>query len=220
MEVNTAWLALLARADVLGRICEDQAELLYRIDCFEGFCNEHHCWGRAMPFSTAEARQHYLTNDNVYAGYEPFDKPVTEVVLMSGLPGAGKDSYISRHFHDLPVIALDAIREELGVSPVDKSGTGQVIQLAKERARVLLRQQKPFVWNATNITSQMRAQLIELFVTYKARVKIVYVEVPYRKLHRQNKDREAVVPSLVIDKLVNKLEVPALWEAHEVIYHV
>ena len=66
----------------------------------------------------------------------------------------------------------------------------------------------------------MRAQLVELFVTYKAYVKMVYVEVPYARLHMQNKDRDAVVPRNAVDKLVSKLEVPATWEAHEVVYVV
>lgn len=220
MEVNTAWLAMLARADVLGRICADKADLLYRIDCFEEFCKEHDSWGKPMHFTSPEAKWHFLTREDAWPGYEPFDKPAMEVVMMSGLPGAGKDSYIKRHFQNLQVISLDAIREEMGIAPVDKSGNGQVIQEAKERARTLLRRNTGFVWNATNITAQLRQQLAELFTTYHARVTIVYVEVPYRHLHTQNRGREAVVPATVIDKLVNKLEVPALWEAHEVIYAV
>src|SRR5262249_52558553 len=102
----------------------------------------------------------------------------------------------------------------------DKSGNGTVVQLAKEQAREYLRRQQRFVWNATNITRQMRSQLVDLFVTYKAYVKMVYVEVPYARLHAQNKDREAVVPRNALDKLVSKLEVPACWEAHEVSYVV
>jgi predicted kinase len=66
----------------------------------------------------------------------------------------------------------------------------------------------------------MRAQLVELFVTYKAYIKMVYIEVPYLKLHLQNRDREAIVPKNALDKLANKLEVPAPWEAHEVVYEV
>lgn len=220
MEVNTAWLAMLARADVLGRICGDAQDLLYRIDCFEEFCKEHDCWGKAMHFASAEAKWHFLTHEAAWPGYQPFDKPVVEVVMMSGLPGAGKDNYIKRHYKHWQVISLDAIREEMGISPVDKSGNGRVIQEAKERARALLRRKAGFVWNATNVTAQLRQQLTELFTTYKAHVTLVYVEVPYRYLHKQNTNREAVVPAAVIDKLVNKLEIPALWEAHTVIYAV
>src|SRR6476620_1065699 len=38
MVVNTKWLSLLARADALGRICQDQQDLLYRIGLFEALC--------------------------------------------------------------------------------------------------------------------------------------------------------------------------------------
>ena len=63
-------------------------------------------------------------------------------------------------------------------------------------------------------------QLIDLFTTYKAKVKITYVEVPYQHLHGQNKNRDARVPAAVLDRLTHKLEIPALWEAHELSYQV
>lgn len=220
MEVDMRWLSMIARADALGRICADQQDLLYRIDCFEEFCKEHNCWGTARQFANSHARMHYLQEEDGYINYEPFDVPQAQVVLMSGLPGAGKDNYIKIHFKDVPVISLDQLREDMHVEPTDKTGNGTVIQAAKEQARVYLREKKAFVWNATNTTRQMRTQLIELFTTYNVAVKIVYVEVPYRKLFKQNSNREAVVPAAIIDKLAAKLEVPAQWEAHEVIYQV
>ncbi len=219
LEVNTQWLALLARADALGRICADKNDLLYRIDCFEEFCREHNCWGQAREFSSGHARMHYLLRDDAYINYQPFDAPATSVVLMSGLPGAGKDNYIRKHFKDMAVISLDDIRREMKASPTDKSANGQVIQAGKEMARVFLRKQHPFVWNATNTTRQMREQLIELFMTYKAAVSIVYVEAPYQQLFSQNRNREEVVPAAVVERLIDKLEVPAPWEAHQVNYH-
>ena len=127
---------------------------------------------------------------------------------------------IKKHYPDWPVISLDNMCTERGISPTDKTGNGQVIQEAKEQARVYLRKQKCFVWNATNTTSQMRMQLIDLFITYKAKVRIVYIEVPYQLLHDQNKNRDAIVPATVLNRLTHKLEVPALWEAYEVSYHV
>lgn len=216
MEVNTAWLALLARADVKGRIAADIHDMLYRIDCFEEFCKEHGCWGATRPFASDHARMHYLQTEEMYPDYIPYDKPAMEVVMMSGLPGAGKDTYIRKHLKNLPLISLDDFREEMGVAPDDKTGNGQVIQYAKEKAKKLLRIQQSFVWNATNTTRQMRAQLIDLFTTYKAAVHIIYLEVPFRQLMTQNKGREAVVPANVLDKLANKLEVPSLVEAHKV----
>lgn len=220
LEVNTEWLALLAKADVLGRTAPDKEDLLYRIACFVEFCKEHGCWGTPRAFVSGHARLHYLQKENTYADYVPFDQPETKVVLMSGLPGAGKDTYVKKHFPDLPVISLDDIRQERKTAATDKTGNGQAIQAAKEKAKAYLRNKKSFVWNATNITRQMRSQLIDLFLTYKAEVQIIYVEVPYAKLHPQNKNREAAIPSPALEKLVRKMEVPALWEAQHVTYHV
>jgi len=218
--VNTKMLSLLARADALGRICNDQAELLYRIDLFEALCQEQECWGQPKAFQTPHARFHYFYKEDSHPAFVPFDDFGATVVMMSGLPGAGKDTYVQKHYKNWPVINLDEIRRQHKIAPTDKSGNGTVVQLAKEQAREYLRRKQHFVWNATNITRQMRAQLVELFVTYKAYVKMVYVEVPYTRLHVQNKDREAVVPKNAVDKLVSKLEVPAPWEAHEVVYHI
>ena len=213
LEVNTKLLALLARADAIGRICTDQQELLYKIDCFEALCQEYDCWGKPRTFLSDEAKFYYFQHEDTYLDYVPFEQETFQVVLMSGLPGAGKDTYVKKHYADVPVVSPDAIREERGIKPTDKTGNGQVIQQAKEMARGYLRKGQPFVWNATNITRQMRQQLIDLFSTYKASVKIVYLEVPFKQLHTQNKAREAQVPSAVIDKMIDKLEVPALHEA-------
>ncbi|SER44316.1 HDIG domain-containing protein [Pedobacter rhizosphaerae] len=220
LEVNMQWLVLLARADMMGRVCPDKAEMLYRIDCFEEFCKENNCWDNGRQFTSGNALMYYMQHDDAYVDYVPFEEPIAEVVLMSGLPGSGKDTFIKKNYSDWPIVSLDRIRQERGISPSDKNGNGRVIQEAKEQARIYLRQQRSFVWNATNTTSQMRQQLIDLFSTYKAKVKIVYVEVPFGNLHKQNNDREEVVPTSVLDKLAQKLEVPAQWEAYEVSYHI
>ncbi len=95
----------------------------------------------------------YLQTADAPVDYVPYDSPVFEVILMSGLPGAGKDSFIRKHFTDLPVISLDDIREEWKVAADDRTANGRVIQEAKERAKILLRRSQGFVWNATNISS-------------------------------------------------------------------
>lgn len=220
MEVNTKLLTLLAKADMLGRICEDREDMLYRIACFEEFCKENYCWDGPRNFTSANAKVYYLQHEGAYTDYVPFEQPLAEVILMSGLPGAGKDTFIKRNYKNWPLISLDDIRRKRGISPTDKSGNGRVIQEAKEQARSYLRKQQSFVWNATNTTSQMRTQLISLFDTYKAKVNIVYIEVPYERLHGQNKNRDAIVPAGALNKLIQKLEVPAFWEAHEVCYHI
>ncbi|AUU92497.1 HD domain-containing protein [Enterobacteriaceae bacterium ENNIH3] len=220
MRIDTRLLALLARADMEGRHCEDKQEMLDRIALFELFCQEQHCWGQARPFVSDTARWHYLTHENSPADFVPWDTESFEVTLLSALPGMGKDRYISEHCKGLAIISLDDIRRRLGVSPADRTATGQVVQLAKEEARVLLRQKTPFVWNATNISRQLRTQLISLFTAYGARVKIVYLEVPWPQWKTQNANRQHAVPEEVILRMSSRLEVPQPDEAHCVEYRV
>ncbi len=67
---------------------------------------------------------------------------------------------------------------------------------------------------------RMFHEWIDLFVSYKARVKIVYIETSYKEWLRQNNDREHPVSHHVLMRLLGKLEVPTLDEAHEVQYVV
>lgn len=218
--VNTAWLCLLARADMLGRLCNDQAEMLDRIDFFEAYCEEQGCLGRSREFVSDTSRFHYFSREGSNPGYLPYESDGCEVILMSGLPGMGKDHYIQRHFKDLPVISLDAIRQQHKLKATDKSANGWVAQQAKEQARAYLRARQDFIWNATNITRQMRSQLIGLFADYGARITIVYVEQPFNSWLRQNRQREESVPVNVMYRLLQKLEVPSITEAHRVVYAV
>jgi predicted kinase len=105
-------------------------------------------------------------------------------------------------------VSLDHIRDELDVDPADAQGT--VVAHARELAREHLRAGRRFVWNATNVSRQLRASVVNLFLDYGARVRMVYVEVPERELRAQNRAREAVVPGPVMDRLLDRWEVPEL----------
>ncbi|MBX2873393.1 MAG: AAA family ATPase [Saprospiraceae bacterium] len=220
LEVDTQLLAMLCKADVLGRTCEDQDELLYRIECFEAYAKEQQCWGQAYPFASDLARFTYFQGEEGYPAYKPFDDTWPEVVLMVGLPGMGKDTYIRTHLKDLPVVSLDNLRRKHKVGYRNAKGNGRIIQLALEEAREHLRDRRSFVWNATNLTRNNRSRLIDLFTTYKASVRIVYIEVPYQLWQAQNVQRTYAVPKTVLAKMLKKLEVPSLVEAHRVEYRV
>jgi predicted kinase len=72
------------------------------------------------------------------------------------------------------------------------------------------------VWNATNLSRQLRSQCINLFADYNARVRIVYVEVPEERLLHQNRQRPAPVPLAVLNRLLDRWEMPDRIEAHGV----
>ena len=218
LQVNTAWLAMLAKADVLGRICADQEALLTQIALFQALCEENRCWGAPFTFASNHARYHYLNHPDSTPDYLPYDDFSCDVYMLSALPGSGKDTYIARHLADLPVLSLDDIRRANRIEPTNKKGNGRVIQLGKEQARVYLRAGESFVFNATNLTRDLRSKWTALFADYRARIHLIYLEVPWPQLLQQNKQREHSVPEDVIRHLLGKLEMPGYDEAHEVAY--
>lgn len=204
-------LTLLAKADALGRECKDQNDLLLRIDLFREFCHEQQCLYRPREFASGLSRFQYFRAEDRDPHYRAHDESTYEVILMSGLPGAGKDTWSRRHAAHLQQISLDAIREEIGAPPAGNQGP--VIQIARERARVLLRRGEGFVWNATNLSRDIRSPLVDLFTDYGARARIVYVEAAHDRLFAQNQQREKIVPISAIERMMERWEVPDPTEA-------
>jgi predicted kinase len=98
---------------------------------------------------------------------------------------------------------------------------GAVIAAAKEQAKVHLRRRRPFIWDATNTSRDIRGGLIALFANYGATTRIIYAEPPTRaELFARNRARPAPVPERVILRLAERLEIPSAAEAHHVEYRV
>ena len=135
---------------------------------------------------------------------------------MSGLPGTGKDTWLKHNMPDLPIISLDDIRRAYKHPPT--AAQGKVANIAREQAKEYLRQHQPFVWNATNITAQMRESLISLFETYHAHVSIVYLETDWQTLLERNRFREDAVPQPVIEGMMGKMTLPEAFEARKVVW--
>ncbi|MEP3636937.1 MAG: AAA family ATPase [Paracoccaceae bacterium] len=221
LAIETSWrcrpdhLCLHAKADALGRICDDHQTILESVSLAAMTFQEAGCWHTRFTFANDESRVAFFDlkgRDPNYAAHEDFKCTVT---VMSGLPGAGKDTWVAKHRPSHPVVSLDLIRDELGISATDNQG--QVIQAAHDRAREYLRAGTDFVWNATNVTRQNRSKVLRLLRDYGARFEIIYVEVSPDQLYRQNRDRSDAVPNAVIHRLTRKLEPPEPWEAHQVL---
>ncbi|MCX6610225.1 MAG: AAA family ATPase [Acidobacteria bacterium] len=204
-------LAILAKADALGRICQDQQGLLLKIGLFEELCREQACLNQAWKFPSPLSRFEYFRREGRDPSYHVHETPSFEVILMAGLPGSGKDTWLAQHAPSLPVISLDDIREELGAPPTGNQGV--VIQAAKERARTYLRTRTSFAWNATNLTRDIRTQLIDLFTDYHARVKIIHIEAPAHSLFHRVDKRERQVPHPAIKRMLERWDIPDPTEA-------
>jgi len=216
--LNTQHVSMLAKADVLGRISNTQEELLLQIELFNTLCEENNSWGKKRYFLNDLSRFTYLNSSQSSPDYEPYDNSKFEVTVLAALAGSGKDTHAAKL--DLPILSLDNIRREYKIDPTDKKKNGLVIQMGKEKAKEFMRKKTPFVFNATNLTKDRRGKWISLFLEYGARIKIIYIEVPYKQLLSQNHNREYKVPEKVIEKMITSLEIPGPEEAHELVFKV
>lgn len=211
-------LYLLSKADLLGRECNDKEELLNRIEYFREYSIEIGCFYSRKEFRNDYTRFKYFNSKNTWYGDEVFDTTKFEVIVMVGLPLSGKDTYIKENLRHLNVISLDDIREEFNVSPRDDSS--KIANVAKERAKEYLRLKQPFVWNATNIIGDTRKKLCGLFSSYGARVKFIYIEVPYNELISRNRTRDRSIPIKVLNNMIHKFDMLENFEGYEVEFHV
>ena len=216
--VSCKMLALLAEADVKGRYCHNKGEFLEQIEFFQEFCQENHCFHQPREFPSPHSRFIYFQKDdlqdNADPNYQAYDDTRFQVIMMSGLPGSGKDTWIKENHPDMKMISLDDLRRSMGIEPTENQGI--VANKAKAIAKNYMRNGESFIWNATNISQQLRGMLIRLFSSYQARICIVYLEVPWEELLQRNKTRTHKVPQKVIYRMRSRLDVPKVTESHQV----
>ena len=211
--VNNRLLYLFALADTRGRDTDSMTRPEENLHFWKLMAEESDCYNQPYPFATDHARFTFFRQREPNLHYVPHEDFACTVTMLSGLPGSGKDTWLSRNRADLPVVSLDDIRGELDVEPPDNQG--QVAQLAQERCREFLRSGTSFAFNATNTMRQTRGRWLDLFADYNARIEVVYLEPPFELLLLRNNARSLPVPKTVIHKLAEKCEPPTWIECHK-----
>lgn len=204
-------LYILSKADILGRISFDTENQLNSLSLFKQLSIKLNCYDKAYTFENSYTKFAYINGANIWYNQTLYDNTWGEIILLCGLPGTGKDTYIKKNLPTLPIISLDNIRDELRVNPTDNQGV--VYNTAKERAKSMLRTKIPFIWNATNLTILTRQKLIKLFHDYHARVKIIFLETSWQENLFRNKTRKKEVVENVIAKMIKNLNIPEDYEA-------
>jgi len=174
------------------------------------------CLKEPPKFADETSRFAFLLRKSRDASAVVADDTWGEIVMMAGLPGTGKDTWIGRNHPELPMISLDEIRKEINVLPTEPQEP--VVSLAYSRAREFLRNHTPFLWNATNISTDIRNRQLCLFAQYGAAVRIVYLETSVDEQYRRNRNRVAVVPEEAVIRMRRHLVLPTIHEARKVEY--
>jgi predicted kinase len=215
-QLSIPLLAMLAEADMRGRICVDQQKVLDNIELFRELAREEGCYGKSRSFVDAHTRVSYFRGADVHPDYPLFQEPGSRVTVMCGLPASGKNTWVAEHRRDLPVVSFDDARAELGLRHGENDG--RAVHFAIDKAKELLRKRQAFVWNATHLSQQMRDKTLDLLYAYNAEVELVYLEQPRRELLRRNSRRDTTLTNKALEAMLRKWEIPFPTEAHAVIY--
>lgn len=207
-------LCMLSKADVKGRKADDIPELLGQVELARMLTEEAGCLRGPYRFPDSHTKHAYLSGRNVQPDSTLFDDTWGEVILLSGLPGTGKDTWIRETHPWMPEVSLDSIRAGMRVNPTEEQG--RVVQAAREQAKIYLREKQPFVWNATNLTGETRKKLTGLFEQYGARVRIVYLETRWETRKERNSQRRDSVPEDAVGRMLSVTEPPMPEEAQTV----
>ena len=215
---NIKLLCILSKADALGRISSSDDEHLYNISMMQKEAIKLDCYEKEFTFIDRYTKYQYLTKENIWPYQSLYNNSKGTIILLSGLPGTGKDTFINENYPHIPVISLDVIIEKLKISPTDDQN--EVYEYAKNMAKEYLRDKKEFIWNATNITNLVRNKQLNLFHNYNYCVKIIFLETALEENLKRNKNRIRKVPDDVIFDLLSKLNIPEGFEAEEVEWKV
>ena len=211
-------LLILERADILGRVCRDTEDSLEKIAYCRMLAEDAGCLHEPFAFTDDFSARAYFKEKTEWKDQALFNDTWGEIVMLSGLPGTGKDTWIAQNLPDLPMISLDEIRKKLQIRPTDNQG--RVIAEAYETAKEYMRKKQPFVWNATNITPKTRGWQISLFEDYGASVHTVFLETAWHEQLRRNAARKEMVPVFAVERMLSKLEPPERAECERVTWEI
>ncbi len=237
-EVEPELIYWLEIADLRGRISDDIDEQIMYLDEYLKISKEinsdftFHLSDIPASLSSdlkkySEAVGRYLMKQNICTTlesaysklYEHSRKPYGNTVILCGISGTGKSTFIKNNYSDYTVISMDDIRGRLS-NRRDQSKNAEVAIIAKELLKDALRNKKNVVWDATNTRKEFREQLYDLAHRYNSLTTLEVLLDKETNIRRKNKDREYDVPETVISKQIKGFQFPTTNETHVVNYHI
>src|SRR5271157_5466799 len=134
-----------------------------------------------------------------------------KIVVLVGLPGSGKSTYLERM--GLAALSSDAIRRLLADDERDQTIHERVFQTLRYLLRQRLEIGRPVTYiDATNLRPEERQPYIEMGREFGCEVEAVWFDVPLAVCLARNAGRDRVVPEAAMVEMAGRLAPPSVEE--------
>ena len=154
---------------------------------------------------------------------------MAELIMLVGVPGSGKSTWVKSNAFDLggyALISMDNNIEELGKSEGLLYGdafnkySGVAARMMKEQLKVAMENRQNIVWDQTNLTVKSRTKKLKVVPDDYNKTAVVF-EVDGPELERRRALREdasgKVVPPFVLQRMQASYARPTKSEGFDVI---
>jgi predicted kinase len=132
------------------------------------------------------------------------------IVVLVGLPGAGKSSHVAGRDG---VLSSDEIRRLLCDDPTNQSIHKQTFATLRRLLKARLELKRPVTYiDATNLTTRERQPYTKLARDHGAIAEAMFFDVAVAECQRRNRLRDRKVPDDVIEKMSGRLAAPTVNE--------
>lgn len=139
-----------------------------------------------------------------------------QFVMMMGLPGVGKSTYVKNNFSGYEIVSSDIVREELGITEHDAVNNIKVFDEVHNRIKNALKNGKNVVMDATNLSRKNRVHALTLAKIagrrQYLRSTLILVLDTVENCVLRDSHRTKPVGEDVIDRMFKSFESPAYYE--------